>query len=196
MSTRGLVGVIVDDQIKATYNHSDSYPSWLGQRVLEFSRTLTDAATYDVTIAQARDVRMIEDDDAAVPETDLAALAAKGVLPNTAVGNRADSPTWYQALRDVQGDLGRTLELGYMIDGAAFAQDSLFCEYAYLVNLDTKMVEFYEGFQKSPGAGRFMIGNPVADRGYYPVSLVSTTAFPAGAKQVARTVKFWSKITE
>lgn len=196
MSTRGLVGVVVDDQIKATYNHSDSYPSWLGQRVLEFAGTLTDAVTSAAVLEQARAVRMIDDDDAEVSEADLAALAAKGVTPNTAVGAQADSPTWYQALRDVQGDLGRTLELGYMIDGASFAQDSLFCEYAYLVNLDTRMIEFYEGFQTSPGTGRFTPGNPVADRGYYPVSLVSATRFPTDAKKIARTVKFWSKITE
>ena len=31
-----------------------------------------------------------------------------------------------------------------------FAKDSLFCEWAYVVNLDTEMLEVYRGFQETP----------------------------------------------
>ena len=36
MSTRGLYGIRKNGVDKCTYNHSDSYPSWLGRKVLEF----------------------------------------------------------------------------------------------------------------------------------------------------------------
>lgn len=34
MSTRGFISFVIDGQEKTTYNHSDSYPDWLGVRVL------------------------------------------------------------------------------------------------------------------------------------------------------------------
>ena len=39
MSTRGATGFIADGKWYVTYNHSDSYPEWLGMRVLEFCKT-------------------------------------------------------------------------------------------------------------------------------------------------------------
>lgn len=37
-----------------------------------------------------------------------------------------------------------------------FLKDSLFCEYAYIINLDSGMLEFYTGFNKDPNApGRY-----------------------------------------
>ena len=36
MSTRGLYGIRKNGVDKCTYNHSDSYPSWLGKKILEF----------------------------------------------------------------------------------------------------------------------------------------------------------------
>ena len=41
-------------------------------------------------------------------------------------------------------------------DNHGFLHDSLFCEYAYIVNLDTEKLEFYIGFNKNPNAkGRY-----------------------------------------
>lgn len=43
MSTHGLFGFVVDGQVKAGYNHCDSYPGWLGQQAVDAinSGTLT-----------------------------------------------------------------------------------------------------------------------------------------------------------
>ena len=58
---------------------------------------------------------------------------------------------WYCLLRHAQGDLNVYKNgLRYMIDNHDFIKDSLFCEYAYIINLDTKRLEFYVGFQKTP----------------------------------------------
>ena len=41
-------------------------------------------------------------------------------------------------------------------DSHIFLADSLFCEYAYIINLDTNMLEYYVGFNKNKNAaGRY-----------------------------------------
>lgn len=40
-----------------------------------------------------------------------------------------------------------------LIDGIDFIKDSLFCEYAYIINLDDEVLEFWKGFQKTPQKG-------------------------------------------
>ena len=45
-----------------------------------------------------------------------------------------------------------------LCDNITFGLDSLFCEFAYVVDLDAKTIEFYKGFNKDPAknAPRFM----------------------------------------
>lgn len=70
-----------------------------------------------------------------------------------------------------------------LFDSLGFAQDSLFCEWAYVLDLDTRRLEVFRGFQEQPHKeGRFaqsvgaprerkvVVGKPV---GYYPVKLVA-----------------------
>ena len=54
-----------------------------------------------------------------------------------------------------------------------FAADSLFCEYAYVVDLDTNTFEIFKGFIKQPlqDGERFKFLNGPNDGGYYPVRL-------------------------
>lgn len=47
-----------------------------------------------------------------------------------------------------------------------FIADSLFCEWAYIINFDTNKLEIYRGFQKEPKDGQFNI--PYKGDGYYP----------------------------
>ena len=58
-------------------------------------------------------------------------------------------------------------------DESEFAKDSLFCEWAYVIDLDRNMFEVYKGFQKQPvSKGRFASSAP-SDSWYYPVALVA-----------------------
>ena len=58
-----------------------------------------------------------------------------------------------------------------MIDNLSFIKDSLFCEYAYIVNLDTDQLEFYCGFQHKPDeTNRYGCEE---NRGYYPCRMVA-----------------------
>lgn len=59
-----------------------------------------------------------------------------------------------------------------------FAGDSLFCEYAYLVNLDTKQLECYGGFNKKPlpETERFAYLQEEGSE-YYPIRLIAAYEF-------------------
>mgnify|MGYP000253513718 CR=1 FL=1 len=61
-----------------------------------------------------------------------------------------------------------------------FANDGLFCEWAYVLDLDREVVEVYRGFQKEPPAEdeRFAKADQEPnDGGYYPVQLVAEATF-------------------
>ena len=59
-----------------------------------------------------------------------------------------------------------------------FAKDSLFCEWAYVVNLDNDTLEVYEGFNEYPldSSERFYCDESPED-GYYSVKLLKTFPF-------------------
>jgi len=52
-----------------------------------------------------------------------------------------------------------------------FAKDGLFCEFAYVLDLDKNVLEVYEGFNRGE-PGRF--GNEANEDGYKPVGLIKT----------------------
>jgi hypothetical protein len=78
-------------------------------------------------------------------------------------------------------DLDTLPHVGIMEDGSSFPTASLYCEWGYLIDLDTATFEVYRGFQKAPhDAGRFA-HRPSANDGFYPVALVASwplTALP------------------
>lgn len=169
MGTRGLCGFVVDGDVKAAYNHFDSYPSGLGVEVLTWARY----ADLDDVTARARALRMV-DEDSEPSDDDIRHLEHLAALRA-----RRDVSDWYVLMREAQGDLDAYLRAGVMLDGADFAQDSLFCEWAYLVNLDDRTLEVYRGFQTEPHErGRFA-SQDAHTAGYAPVALLRTYALGA-----------------
>ena len=57
-----------------------------------------------------------------------------------------------------------------------FVADSLFCKWAYVVDLDKNTFEVHQGFNKSPLADdeRFKSFEPKSRDGYYPVKLIAS----------------------
>ena len=59
MSTRGFITFAVDGEQKTAYNHSDSYPDWLGVRVLSWLQQ----ANHAELRRQAVSLRVVSGDD-------------------------------------------------------------------------------------------------------------------------------------
>ena len=149
MGTRGAYGLRKDGEDKITYNHSDSYPGSLGAAIAGFIRTTSVGEMkkiFDKLI-------MVDDGDSPAPRT--AKLYLESL--NSSVGG-GPKLTWYNYLRGGQGNLSfyKDKKHIHMIDSHEFIKDSLFCEYAYIINLDTEHLEFYTGFNKNINAnGRY-----------------------------------------
>ena len=165
MGTRGCWGFRIDGQDKLTYNHFDSYPDGLGRDLVQ---ALRGCKSVEDLKSQARLVRLVDQDVRPTAEQIAALLPAVDLSVST---RRTDD--WYCLTRSLQGDLSATLNYGYMIDSHKFMGISLFCEWAYVVNLDDGVFEVYRGFQKAKHtAGRY--ADLPEDRGYFPVALVKT----------------------
>jgi len=164
MGTRGLYGFYKNGITKATYNHWDSYPEGLGLDLLEELR--------EYTIEQLNEtfdrIILVSESSKA---TDEQIEECKRYL-DLSVSTRS-SNDWYCLLRQAQGSLRPWVKDGlrYMIDNASFIRDSLFCEWAYIINLDTNELEVWKGFQRLPVKSRYYDHrSPV--HGYYPCVLV------------------------
>jgi hypothetical protein len=78
----------------------------------------------------------------------------------------------YCLLHECQGNLLKTIEAGAILDQTSFIRHSVFCEWAYFINLDAGTFEVYKGFQKEAHQrGRF--AGAAGDGGYYPCALIA-----------------------
>ena len=174
MGTRGCIGVVVDGTFKGSYNHFDSYPEALGVAMVEQAQTI--ARDIDRYRVLAKELRLVDEDDKVSKDDFDKYRHLRGERSNglSRSGHNPDTE-WYSLLRDMQGELVKSLEAGVMLDGSTFPHDSLFCEFAYAVNFDDGTLEMYQGFQKDAAAivGRFKDA-PFSDSGYGGVTLVGT----------------------
>lgn len=175
MGTRHLIVVIADGETRvAQYGQWDGYPSGQGVAVLEFLSSELNRAK--LATAAPRCSWISEGDfkatwDAVIP----------GGIPASGLVSWEASEEWARRnphlSRDAGADILRLVaDSGGLAlqDSREFAADSLFCEGAYVVDLDAGNFEVYKGFQEKPhDAGRFASMKPEKP-GYWPVKLVAT----------------------
>jgi hypothetical protein len=182
MGTRGLWGYVIDGEEKLTYNHFDSYPSELGTTVLDHLRHYIPQGRSSGAVNRgidelrdsARVLILVREDDKPTPEQ----IEQLGRFHDPQVSSGSPQE-WYSLLRLTQGYPDIQLDAGVMIDSAGFAGDSLFCEWAYVIDLDNEMLEVYRGFVKSPHTdGRFSDrphdGPSTSGETYYPIKQVAS----------------------
>lgn len=152
MGTRHLICIVADGEYKlAQYGQWDGYPSGQGIDILQFMRDPRDAA------ALRNNLKLIK-----VPteEENKAIMLA-------AVGHFKDGACWLtvEASKEIaRNQPGLSRDTGAKIlkhianatrevltrDSIAFAGDSLFCEWAYVIDFDKAQLEVYRGFNKYP----------------------------------------------
>lgn len=160
MGTRGFTGFLVNDELKIGYQQFDSYPSGVGIQVLEWLRGVKDVSALRDLATQ---LKVVSDATPPTPE-DVEALQKY-----TSLGVASQSTDdWYCLLRNAQGRPDLILEAGYILDASDFPTDSLFCEWGYLIDLDTETFEVYEGFQKTvPTEGHWAGQKSAGEPGEY-----------------------------
>jgi hypothetical protein len=156
-----------DGEVKAMYNHSDSYPSGLGTDMADWMIEHKDG-DFSEDIEKFSRLQAVDEDETPTVDQKLALI---GYL-NTRVST-GSSDDWYVLLRDTQGKPAEALKAGFYVDAFDFGYDSLFCEWAYVVDLDRKVLEVYEGFQTSkPKEGRWSEAKSVGDDKYSAIKKV------------------------
>lgn len=146
MGTRGLTGFICDSKWLATYNHWDSYPEGLGMQVLNFCKSIIN---WDDVKEQVRGVDLVK--EGSKPTRNQKKMYEDYSNTGVSEGSLND---WYCLLRELQG-VGILKAIAdnrvwHMIDSHNFIQDSLFCEWAYIIDLDEMKLRVYKGFQNEP----------------------------------------------
>lgn len=173
MGTRHLICVVEGGDFKiAQYGQWDGYPSGQGVDVLSFLST----ADLAVFREKVRSLTWATEQDVMDSYAACGVEVIDGMIAfNDALEKwEAEYPQYSRGtgakILSLVLDSDKPLRLK---DSRTFAADSLFCEYAYVIDLDANTLEVYSGFQEQPHSlGRFAGSEP--DRGYYPVALVKT----------------------
>ena len=154
MATRGCYGFYKKGIAKVSYNHSDSYPSGLGQDIVRFINSTSIKEMNEIF----NNIEMVNEDE---KPTDEQLVELK--LTNKYDGKEKDFD-WYSVLRNIQGDLSAYKKNErFMIDNQFFIY-SRSCQYAYIINLDNNSLEIYVGVQSTKCKGRY--GTKQSE--YYP----------------------------
>ncbi len=141
MGTRHLIAVQLDGQYRiAQYGQWDGYPSGQGERVIEFLKAW-DRPLFDSKLRAASFLTKEEVEE------------INGTIKRENLGDTWQNK-WPALTRDTGAEILKMVQdsapgmkLKNSID---FAGDSLFCEYAYVIDLDTNKLELFVGFNGRP----------------------------------------------
>lgn len=173
MGTRNLTCAVIDGEYRvAQYGQWDGYPSGQGAEALGFLLGM-DRESF---ITKLRAARFATDEDLTAINAELDAAHSVNSEKMMNEGGK------YQQFSRDRGakilSIVAEAEPGILLlDRRSFAADSLFCEWAYVVDFDNGTFEVFEGFNKAPvSEGERFHGATTDDPspGYYPVRLVKT----------------------
>lgn len=186
MGTRNLVAVIHHGEYKvAQYGQWDGYPSGQGYTICDFLQNKMDLKKFKKATSECKFLTDNEVHDrwvecGASPDSDLVSMDVSAKFKKT-----------YPALsRDTGATVLELIQNGarHLQNNIDFVGDSLFCEWAYVVDLDNQVLEVYKGFNKDPLdiSERFhSFGLPKESHRseyYYPVKLVKKLTFSEATK--------------
>lgn len=171
MGTRNLTCVVLNGAYRvAQYCQWDGYPSGQGLTALNFLRTA------DLDLFRKQVDRCVFLSDKAVAATWKKCGADNSGWASTAIADKHKAK--YPALsRDTGAKILQLIQDGTfeVHSDLEFAGDGLFCEWAYVVDLDAMTFEVHRGWFKDPNPtpSRFdYLDNPSED--YRPVRLVAS----------------------
>lgn len=140
MSTRGYLGIKKKGELKGQYNHFDSYISGLGKDIVEYLNSLNKDNMIEILDKTFDYIELVDEDSKPTREQ---VLECKQYCDLNVSEKSTDD--WYCLLRDTQGNLEIYVDeqCKYMLNGNDFLEDETFCEYGYVINLDTNKLDIY-----------------------------------------------------
>ena len=176
MGTRNLTMVIKESEpVVAQYGQWDGYPSGQGTTALNFLKT----KSLKKFKKKLELVRFATKED----EADLQKfMESIGVTDGWM--DMDQSGKFHQAYPLLTRDNGAEIltliqnnkEPVFLTDSRDFAKDSLFCEWAYVIDLDKETFEVYSGFNETPLGEdeRFYTAEVLEEGKHYPIRLVKS----------------------
>jgi hypothetical protein len=165
MGTRNLTCVQLDGKlVVAQYGQWDGNPGGQGATILDFLAEW-DRKSFEANLRKCRFLTPEESKARRVSEKEFMRY------PQLSRDNGA-------AILGIIAAADDGLELE---DQSAFAADSLFCEWAYVLNLDANKLEVFKGFNKTKltATDRFFNAQKERDNEYEPVKLVKEYSLDA-----------------
>lgn len=145
MGTRGLFGFTYKGRYYVAYNHWDSYPSGLGVAIVNQIKKAIAENRLEEWKTLLNNIKII-DWNVDPTEADIKQLAPYTDL----TVSKASMSDWYCLTRKTQGNMDDMLNCGY-IDNHVNKDtgEPQWEEYAYILNFDTNMLDFYTGEELS-----------------------------------------------
>lgn len=175
MGTRNLTCVVKNGEYKvAQYGQFDGYPEYMGVNILRFLKKFNKGKFISnlEKVSFATEEELLEQwkqcgakDDGMV-SIDVAELHKKKFPEN--------SRDTGEGILNIIQNLKKPIKIRNAI---SFASDSLFCEWAYVIDLDNNTFEVFKGFNESPlKEGERFYNFPLEESNlketFYPVKLV------------------------
>lgn len=159
MGTRNLTMVVMDGQIKiAQYGQWDGQPSGQGLTALSFLKSVN----FDLFKEKLLNLNFIDFKNLTKEEEE-------EIDSNT--NNKYDHLS-----RDHGANILNLIyegDINDLIDNSSFANESLFCEWGYVIDFDTNVFEIFQGFNKKKiTKGRFISNKDEGE--YEPIILIKS----------------------
>lgn len=174
MGTRNLTVVYLDGEYKiAQYGQWDGYPEGQGMKALNFLRIM-DECKFKQAL---RNSSYIDSGELQALWRQYGADEQGFVSLDDAERMKKDHPEYS---RDIGADILNLVQShpeGMKLwDSIEFAADGLFCEWAWVIDLDKRTFEAYEGLGKEPltESDRFYFLKDLEEDGYSAVKLMAT----------------------
>jgi len=182
MGTRNLTLVVSNNQTKvAQYGQWDGYPSGQGATALGLLTKIVKDGELGKFKEKVDNLKWLTDEEIEAVNNGgdwdekypyLSRDWGAQILEAVHYGTLTKEPGFMQPKKKVI-----TFDILGLIDNSNFAADSLFCEWAYVIDLDKNTFEVYEGFNKETLAeGERFASLPVdkEDGKYKPVKFVTS----------------------
>jgi hypothetical protein len=195
MGTRHLICVVLDGKFKvAQYGQWDGYPDGQGKDVVDFIKNKMKLRQFKKNLRALTEITN-EKRIGYWKEVGVDIVASDGMV--TMDKSELFKTKYPHLSRDCGAQIlelvqaGKATEVSMDLD---FAQDSLFCEWAYVLDMDNKVLEVYAGFNKKPVSkkNRFYKPDAALREEYQPITLKAKYPF-ANVKQLLVDAKEWNQ---